>query len=169
MAACDGTLRTISRTHAEWAVIALLLLVVGLVFQQAATDMAEQGIASGGPYDNAAAYPKLVGAVLGLLIAVQAAVQLLRKTTEAGLPLARLARPAAVVGVFALYLAGLGLLGYLAATPLMLAGLMWICGLRRPLTVALIALGLTLGLAFLFEGWLRIVLPGGALNLNIGW
>ena len=37
--------------------LGFLLAVVVTVFWQIGTDLKEQGIASGGPYDNAAAYP----------------------------------------------------------------------------------------------------------------
>ena len=160
----------VTKKHAEWAVVALMVVVVGLVFQQAATDMAAQGIASGGPYDNAAAYPKLIAVALAVLVLAQAATQIVRRHKVQGeYSVSTLARPAAVVGVFALYLACLGIAGYHLATPLMLALLMWICGLRRPLQIGLISFGVSFALAFVFEAMLRIVLPGGFLHLNIAW
>ena len=65
-----------TKRHAEYLVVLFFIGVFAVVFQQIATSMAEQGIASGSPYDNAAAYPKavtlfmapllLIGIVVGL-------------------------------------------------------------------------------------------------------
>ncbi|WP_238368668.1 tripartite tricarboxylate transporter TctB family protein [Mesobacterium pallidum] len=163
----------ITPRQVEWLVIALLVGLVALVFQQAATDMAAQGIAPGGPYDNAAAYPKTVAVVLGLLIAAQAAVQLFGaappQDEDGGVPLRKLVRPAALIFIFGLYLGTLPLLGYHVATPLMLGALMVLCGLRRPLAIALPALLVSFGAAYVFEAWLKIVLPGGLFHLNMVW
>jgi hypothetical protein len=160
----------ISKSVTEWGVVALVLVAVGVVFQQAGTNMAEQGIASGGPYNNAAAYPQLIAIVLALLVSAQAAMQVVRRREgREKVGVSALRRPAAVVGVFALYIVGWGVAGYHLATPLMLAALMGICGLRGPLQIGLIAIGVPLALAFVFEAWLRIVLPGGLFQLNIAW
>lgn len=165
---------TISKALAEWLVVILFVAVIGLVFQQAATDMAAQGIASGGPYDNAAAYPKTIAIVLGILTFAQVLVQLLRSRIAPGdgdtpVPLRQLVRPAALVAIFAVYLGCLDLLGYHIATPIMLATLMVLCGIRRPLAILLPAALISLGFAYVFEAWLKIVLPGGFLHLNIAW
>ncbi|MAU23622.1 MAG: hypothetical protein CMH13_24275 [Martelella sp.] len=163
---------SIGKRHVEWLAVALFLAVIGLVYQQAATSMAEQGIASGGPYDNAAAYPKTIAAVLALLTAIQALLQILRARkakAETGVPLGQLVRPASLVLIFAAYLGALGIAGYHIATPIMLAALMMLCGIRRPLAIVVPAVLISLGLSYVFEAWLKIVLPGGLLHLNIAW
>lgn len=165
---------TISKTHAEWLAVVLFIAVVGLVFQQAATNMAEQGIASGGPYDNAAAYPKTIAIALGLLTAAQVLLQIVRSRKspaqkDESAPLRLLARPAALVVIFAVYLGCLGLIGYHIATPIMLAALMALCGIRRPLAILVPAVLISVGFAYVFEAWLKIVLPGGFLHINIAW
>lgn len=165
---------SIGKKHVEWLAVALFLAVIGLVYQQAATSMAEQGIASGGPYDNAAAYPKTIAAVLALLTAIQALLQILRArraqaASEDAVPLGQLARPASLVLIFAAYLAALGIVGYHIATPIMLAALMLLCGIRRPLATVAPAVLISLGFSYIFEAWLKIVLPGGLLHLNIAW
>lgn len=163
---------TVKMKHAEWLAVVLFVALIGLVFQQAATSMASQGIASGGPYNNAAAYPKLIAVALGLLTVLQIATQLVRARSphkNGGVPLRKLARPFAVVCVFASYLAGLGLLGYHIATPIMLAVLMFLGGIRRAIAIVVPAILISFGLAYVFEAWLKIVLPGGLLHLNISW
>ena len=45
----------IKRKHVELCVIIFFAFVIAVVFQQIFTSLAEQGIATGGPYDNAAA------------------------------------------------------------------------------------------------------------------
>ncbi|MGI9435573.1 MAG: tripartite tricarboxylate transporter TctB family protein, partial [Geminicoccaceae bacterium] len=58
----------LTRKHAEWLVALFFLGVIAIVFYEIATAMTEQGIASGGPYDNAAAYPRAVAIAIGILI-----------------------------------------------------------------------------------------------------
>lgn len=165
---------SISTKHAEWLVVVLIVAVIALVFQQAATSMASQGIASGGPYNNAAAYPKMIAVGLALMIAAQVVTQAVRARKPAGesgtqVPLRELWRPGAFVGIYAIYLGSLGVLGYHIATPLMLAALMLLGGIRRPLAILLPVAMISVGFAYVFEAWLKIVLPGGFLHLNIVW
>lgn len=164
----------ISTKHAEWLVVVLIIAVIGLVFQQATTSMASQGIASGGPYNNAAAYPKMIAVALALLIAAQGVIQTVRVRKHAAdsgkqVPLRELLRPGALVGIFGIYLGSLGVLGYHIATPLMLAALMLLGGIRRPVAILLPVAMISFGFAYVFEAWLKIVLPGGVLHLNIAW
>ena len=42
------------------AALGFFLAVVVIVFWQIETDFADQGIASGGPYDNAASFPRSI-------------------------------------------------------------------------------------------------------------
>ncbi len=165
---------TISKAQAEWLVAILFVAVVGLVFQQAATDMAAQGIATGGPYDNASAYPKTIAVVLGILAFAQMVIQLIHSRVApqdkgSSVPVRQLVRPAAMIVIFAVYLGCLDILGYHIATPIMLAALMVLCGIRRPLAIVLPAILVSFSFAYVFEAWLKIVLPGGFLHLNIAW
>ncbi|ANG63567.1 hypothetical protein A8C75_14510 [Marinobacterium aestuarii] len=155
---------------AQWCNVALFVGLILLVFQQIATNMTAQGIASGGPYNNGAAYPQGVAIVLGVLVLIQMALLVAgRKAASEATSWAALVRPAALIALFALYLGLLGWLGYHIATPLMLAGVMLLCGLRRPVAIILPTLGVSFGLAWIFEAWLKIVLPGGIFHLNIAW
>lgn len=163
---------TVSKKHAEWIAVVLFVAIVGLVFQQAGTSMASQGIASGGPYNNAAAFPKMLAIGLAIMTALQTVTQIAavrNSRTDGRIALRKLVRPAAIVFIFALYLGGLGLLGYHVATPLMLAVQMYLCGIRQPLAILLPALLISVSLSYVFEAWLKIVLPGGFLHLNILW
>lgn len=161
----------LSRKLAEWLAIALFAGLVALVFQQIATSMAEQGIASGSPYDNAAAYPGAVANLIAILIAVQAATTLLRGIPrgedEAAEPGGRGA--ALFIGIFAAYLVGLTFVGYHIATVLMIALVMFAGGMRNPLALVLFPVGLSLTVAYFFEAQLKIVLPGGVFGLVIPW
>ena len=60
----------LTRKHAEWLAALFFSVVIAIVFYEIATSMTEQGIASGGPYDNAAAYPRAVAIVIGALLAL---------------------------------------------------------------------------------------------------
>lgn len=161
----------LSRKLAEWLAIALLAGLVALVFQQIATSMTEQGIASGSPYDNAAAYPRAVAILIAILIGVQAVMILLRGAPQeddpATAPDGR--RAALFILIFAAYLVGLSLLGYHIATVLMIALVMFAGGMRNPFALALFPICLALAVAYFFEAQLKIVLPGGVFGLVIPW
>lgn len=162
----------LTRKHAEWLVVVFFVVLIATVFQQISTSMTEQGIASGGPYDNAAAYPKaiaiMVACLLGLLVA---AGWLVPDTTDPSdsYSLDALRRPALLLAIFAVYLWSLGYFGYHLSTPPMLMAILVLGGLRRPLEILAVAFGVSLFLAFVFEVFLKIVLPGGIFALNIPW
>ena len=158
--------------HAELAVIALFAGLVALVFQQIATDMTEQGIASGGPYDNAASYPRAVAILAGAatLAATLGPIRGWRDRVRGdGLALADLRRPAILLAVFALYLAGLGTLGYLVSTPPMVAAIMALGGMRSAVRLTLFPVVLTVALSWIFQVLLSVVLPRGDWGLAIPW
>lgn len=149
-----------------------LLIVVAIVFQQISTSMTEQGIATGGPYDNGAAYPRAVAIVIAVLVVLQLLLSLFVKTDSqesATASLEQLKRPAATLLVFALYVAALTTLGYHLTTAPMIFALMWVCGARSYLKQIVVALVLAFAFAYIFEKVLNVVLPGGILSLNIPW
>ena len=61
----------INKKHVELLAIIFFTIVVAVVFQQIFTSLTEQGIAAGGPYDNAAAYPRAVAILIGTLVLVR--------------------------------------------------------------------------------------------------
>lgn len=162
----------IARRHAEWLAIAFFAVLVAVVFQQIYTSMTEQGIASGGPYDNAAAYPKAIAILIGVLLVFQAGLTVFGgRSAESGntVSFREARRPAALVLVFAAYLYGLDTIGYHLATPLMVMAVMVLGGMRSPIPIAAYGVGVSLAIAYFFEAFLKIVLPGGVFALNIPW
>lgn len=167
----------IRRLYAEALAAAVCLGVAGLVFQQAATDLAEQGIASGGPYDNAASYPVTVAICLVMLVALQIGASLVGRLSrrpapdgaEGDVTLRSLARPAAALAVLVAYVLLLKPLGYYIATLAMMAAIMAVCGLRNWLAVAVVVVVVTFGLAWVFEVVLLVSMPGGLFDLHMPW
>ncbi|MCV0429278.1 MAG: tripartite tricarboxylate transporter TctB family protein [Roseibium sp.] len=151
-------------------VTAFFAIIVGIVFQQIHTSMHEQGIASGGPYDNAAAYPRAVAIVIAGLVIVQILMEILSGHQEKiGLEPQALKRAVGLLFVFALYLGCLQWLGYHLTTTPMVFAVMYICGARQIGKMLLAAIVMSFGFAFVFERFLNVVLPGGIFRLNIPW
>ena len=161
----------VRRNLIGWLAVAFFFTVIAIVFQQIYTSMTEQGIASGGPYDNAAAYPQAVAIIIGVLVLVQAGFNFARPdsddTTE--IALADLRRPAGLLLIFGVYLGLLGYLGYHLTTAPMIFAIMVLCGMRPSIVTAITALAIAFVHAFLFEVFLKVVLPGGVFSLNIPW
>jgi hypothetical protein len=80
-----------------------------------------------------------------------------------------LRRPALLLAIFATYLWALGYLGYHLATTPMLIAVMILGGARSPVEIIGVSAGVAFGLAWFFEAFLKIVLPGGIFSLNIAW
>lgn len=149
-----------------------LLIVVAVVFQQISTSMAEQGIATGGPYDNGAAYPRAVAIAIAALVVLQLLLSIFVKNNAQesnSNSLKQLKRPAATLLVFALYVSALTTLGYHLTTAPMIFALMWVCGAKSYAKQAFAALILAFAFAYIFEKVLNVVLPGGIFSLNIPW
>ena len=162
----------LTRNHAEWLVILFFVGLIAIVFQQIYTSMTEQGIASGSPYNNAAAYPRAVAIIIGTLLLCMVVIsRIIAKPGEA-VPsenTSNLKRPAILLFAFAAYLVGLGTLGYHLTTPLLVMAILLLSGVRNKWEIVLFGFGLSLFLAFMFEVFLNIVLPGGIFALNIYW
>lgn len=162
----------ISGKHLNWIVSLFLIIVVAIVFQQISTSMTEQGIATGGPYDNGAAYPRAVAIVIAALVIFQLLLSTFAKTDAKEFQvtsLAQLVRPASVLLVFTIYVGVLTAVGYHLTTAPMIFALMWVCGARNYLQQAVAALVMAFAFAYIFEKILNVVLPGGIFALNIPW
>lgn len=163
----------IRRKHVTWLIVLFFVAIIAVVFQQILTSMTEQGIATGGPYDNAAAYPKAIAVLIGFLIALQAVVSLLNPEglvdVEEEFSISELTRPIGLLLIFGTYLALLGLLGYHLTTAPMILGIMVLCGMRLSVSTAIKSLLIAFALAYAFEAYLKVVLPGGIFGLNIPW
>lgn len=163
----------LGKKQVNWLVIVFFAIIIAVVFQQIHTSMTEQGIATGGPYDNAAAYPRAIAILIGLLLILQAAVSWFRgpsaDTDADGLPIEQAYRPLALLGIFALYLGLLGVLGYHLTTTPMIIALLLVCGARPSVRIFVTATLIAFTLAYFFEAHLKVVLPGGIYGLNIPW
>lgn len=152
--------------------LGFLFAVIVIVFWQIETDFKEQGIASGGPYDNAASFPWTIAIFIGVLLGLQLAVELLTSRTAAktaDVEASDLGRAAAMLVVFAVYLMVLTTVGYHLATAPMIFAIMWICGMRNILKLVLASVAIATGFAFIFEVFLNVVLPLGIWDIFIPW
>lgn len=164
----------IQRKQVEWIASATMLAIVALVFQQIYTVMTAAGIARGGPFDNAASYPRLVAVVIGILVLIQIVGRFITPASSdtegnEGLRLVEMRRPIALIVTFAVYLRLLGFLGYHLSSAPFLVVVMYIAGDRKWGRMIFSSIITAMVLAFVFEALLKIVLPGGLFRLNIPW
>lgn len=163
----------VRKRHLHWLVVVFFVAIIAVVFQQIYTSMTDQGIASGGPYDNAAAYPRLVAVLIGAMLVLQTVLAKFRpqdsEFDNETLNIYELRRPAALLIIFAVYLVLLGQLGYHLTTTPMIVAIMVLCGLRFTAFTIAMALFIAFVSAYLFEAYLKVVLPGGIFSLNIPW
>ncbi|MEE9445726.1 MAG: tripartite tricarboxylate transporter TctB family protein [Cocleimonas sp.] len=163
----------LNRYYAEWLALVFFIALVAVVFQQISTDLVDQGIASGDPFHNAAFYPRGVAILIIVIVCVrvvQLTLEIKRNTAE--LPfksLHQLILPLKLVGLFSLYLYLLGVLGYHLTTMPFLFLVTYICGDRKIISNILFSTSVALLIAYLFENFLRLVLPGGVFSINIPW
>ena len=161
-----------TRRLAQWLTIIFFVGLVALVFQQINTSMKEQGIASGGPYDNAAAFPKAVSFCIIILLSFQILIELFKlrySHKETPIPLSEFKRPFGMLFGFAIYLLLLNPLGYHLTTAPMVYFIIVLCGYRNYVVSFFISISIALILAFIFENFLRVVLPGGIFAVHIPW
>ncbi len=163
----------LNRYYAEWLSLGFFLALVAVVFQQINTDLTQQGIASGGPLQNAAFYPRAVAILIIGIVCIRVVQLVLEiKQTTAELPfksLRQLILPAKLVFLFGVYLYLLGVLGYHLTTTPFLFLVTYISGDRKTLYNILFSASVALLIAYLFENFLRLVLPGGVFSINIPW
>ena len=163
----------LDRNQAEWLILVFFMALVGVVFQQIGTDLQEQGIASGDAFHNAAFYPRVVALMMigvAFIRAVALAVEV--RKAQPDLPQVKageLFRPLQLLLLFGLYLSLLDVLGYHLLTAPFIAVVMVIAGDRKLLPTAAFSLAVAFLVAFLFEKYLKVVLPGGVFSLNIPW
>ncbi len=157
--------------------LVFLLTVIVTVFWQIGTDLEEQGIAHGGPYNNAASYPRFIAIFMSILLALQFGMEFLKSKalseTEAdqaaNITPSDFRRAGMMLLVFAFYLLVLTTVGYHLATTPMIFAIMWICGMRNSFKMALSSIAIATGFAFIFEFFLNVVLPLGIWNIFIPW
>lgn len=159
----------LKRIHAEIMVIAFFVALTAIVFQQIYTSMTEQGIASGGAYDNAAAYPKALASLIIVLLVIQTFISKATRSQSSETRWRELIKPGVLICLFAGYLIGLQVVGYHLATPVMLASILFLTGVRHIWSTVIFAVASSLLFAFFFEKFLKVVLPGGLWQLNVAW
>ena len=164
---------TLNRNHVEWFSLVFFMVLVGIVFQQVNTDLVEQGIAGGDAFHNAAFYPQAVALlILGAVFVRTFQLTIEIKNSDTGTSakkVSELFRPLQLIILFSLYLFLLGILGYHLTTTPFIALVILVCGDRKPFQTVLFSLVAAFLIAFLFEKYLKIVLPGGVFSLNIPW
>ncbi|QIK40472.1 tripartite tricarboxylate transporter TctB family protein [Pontivivens nitratireducens] len=152
----------------DWIVWGLFLALPLVIFWQAATSLEEQGVAGGGPMENAASFPRLIAwLLLGLAAVNGVRIALCRISAPSPLaptPTTRLA--CVVTAVFVAYLLLLPWLGYHLATPVMMATTMMLLGLSIPVAVAG-GVAISLLVAAVFQGLLNVVLPVGLFEITL--
>lgn len=152
----------------DWIAWALLLLVPVVVFWQISTSLVEQGVASGGPQNNAAIFPRIV-AWLMVGLSIVSLMQIWARRVPVPSPIERTPTTRLALlstALLLLYLILLSPLGYYFATPLLIAVLLHLYGLRWIESIVG-GLAMTLVVAVIFEGLLNVVLPLGFSNFTL--
>ena len=152
--------------------LGFFVAVIIVVIWQIETNLKEQGIASGGPYDNAASFPTTVVFVIGFLVVIQGALDFIGIKSSAKLkipPRSALMRAGIMLFIFAVYLSALEKIGYHLATSPMIFSIMWICGMRNITMLICAAVFVSTSFAFVFEVFLNVVLPLGIWTIFIPW
>ena len=161
----------------NFVALGFLLAVIVTVFWQIGTDLKEQGIASGGPYDNAASYPRIIAVFVAVLLGLQFGIETLKGNAApdaegdqlADIQPSDLGRAGMMLVVFAVYLMVLTKIGYHLATAPMIFAIMGICGMRSIPRLVLSSVAIATGFAFVFEVFLNVVLPLGIWDIFIPW
>lgn len=146
------------REHLGDVVAGALLLVFA-----AATFVVTLGFPGPGqPNDpGPAAFPRIIAVALAVL----AVLQLVRPQGGEALPRGRTAvRVAGVVGLLAAYAAVLEVLGFILASILFLLGALMLAGVRRPLLLVVIPVGVSVVLFYVFYELLDVSLPRGVVE-----
>lgn len=152
----------------DWIAWTILAAIPTTIYWQSATSLSEQGVARGGPMENAALFPRIVASIMAVLV-VWLAVSIFlgrvrKKSPLAGGPGTRLAFVA--TAYFITYLIVLPYAGYHLATPVLGFLMFWLLGIR-PITAVAGGIALSLVTAFVFEGLLNVVLPVGVFDIAL--
>lgn len=149
-------------------VLAFLFLVpVALVFQQSYTSLADQGVSTGDALNNAAMFPKMLAGLLAIFAIIQAITALRRPAVDETITISVLLRNSVIVmGILAVYLITLPILGYHIMTPILCGALLLLFGLR-PLLAIFVGVAMSLVVALFFESALNVILPVGIFGLAL--
>lgn len=148
--------------------MALIFLVPAIVvFQQSATSLTEQGVASGDVMNNAAMFPQLLAGLLGTLAIVQLVLtlRLPAKISEHKQPF-MLGNSILVMIILAGYLLTLPILGYHIVTPI-LSFIILLLFKVKPVIAVTVALLMSIVVALFFETALKVILPVGLFEIAL--
>jgi len=167
------------RLQGELAVALAFMALGGFVFYETSTSFVEAGAASGGAMMNAAMFPNLLASglvILGLCQMARIGLAVVRPAAES--VVAEMAEPLAAVEpgmrvrailcglAFLAYIASLRQLGYHLATPVLLFVMFRTLGVAGWIRPALLAVAVSLGLSFVFEFGLDVILPVGRFGIG---
>ena len=170
------------RKHIQTILTDLLFLGVAVyVFYETATRFVAAGAARGGALTNSAFYPRILGGLMFVLAACNIAkhsyliwqeqrsekkiIDSEGTAESSDTPkLKNLLLAFGCVTWFWLYICSLEELGYLIATPIMLAGILAALGVRKHWVNLAYTAGGTIGMYLFFQEMLDVVLPVGLLG-----
>lgn len=159
------------RTHLygyDWIVWSLFLALPLVIFWQTATSLEEQGVASGGPMQNSALFPRMIAWLLLGLTAINGFRLLAGRVAQPSFfePTQTTRLALIVTAYFIVYLLGLPYLGYHILTPILMTILLRLFGLMRRLSI-FGGFTLSLAVAAVFQGLLNVGLPVGIFKISI--
>ncbi len=168
------------RRIGEVAVVFVFFIMAGVVFQQTNTSFVEQGAASGDAMFNAAMFPELIAWSLIVLGIIQL-ISIFRPSAEStgpsndvatGEPISAeekrdsLNKALLCLVFFLIYIATIKLLGYHLMTPIFMFACFYTLGTRNIALAALLAIGTSLFMSFIFEYWMSVILPVGMFGIG---
>lgn len=168
------------RKRGDIAAAVAFLTLSGLLYYQTYTRFVLQQAVGGGPFANSAFYPRVVAgtmAFLALILLIKNLVPLqVRHESDAeetavaqqdesagqrGEDRPTAIRLLSIAALLLLYTIALPFFGYIAMTPLFMAGLFWLVGLKRPVTLVLLSILSSAVIYFFFSAFLNVILPHG--------
>ena len=164
----EETVSTFKKHAYDWIACILFLIVPFVMLYQIETSLVEQGVASGGPMQNAAIFPRIVAWLMIGLAGLNVVRTLFNKLSHYSPLEATETTSLALIAtaLFVVYLIALPLLGYHIMTVVLLALLFRLLGLSwlRSIVGGAIA---SLVVAYIFEGLLNVVLPVGIFEIAL--
>lgn len=152
----------------DWIACLFFLTIPIIMLYQIETSLVEQGVASGGPMQNAAIFPRIVAWILIVLAGLNVLRVAFGKVSHFS-PLKatdQTTRALVATALFVVYLIALPILGYHIMTILLLALLFRLLGLSLVLS-GIGAVIASLAVAYVFEGLLNVVLPVGIFEIVV--
>lgn len=160
----------------------LFLMVAGYVLYEIATRFKAAGADTGGALTNAAFYPRGLAILILILASCNVAKNVYLAVIKHGAARDEIdsqpkKSPVGASGYlltfgcmiwFWIYISLLESIGYVIATPVMLAGIFAALGVRKPLVNLAYSAGGTIGMYLFFQEMLDVILPVGLLSRWIG-